>query len=274
MKRKRHAWIVYGALCVLAVLVIYPVFFALISSLKPVPEYAADKLGLPKNFYTQNYTTVLFNLGLLRYLLNTIITVAIAMLIYNLVCSAAGLAFGKLRFKGRLALFSLVLFFQIFPQMVVAGELYQLISRMRLLNTRPGIILAWVAYFAPFGAYIMTTYFAVVPREIMESARIDNASIFQILFRIMMPIAKPMLGTICIIGTLAMWNELPFAMLILQQEELRTVTIGIALLQGEFGLPVPTLTAAVIASAAVPLVCYLLFQDFVAMGATAGAVKG
>jgi ABC-type glycerol-3-phosphate transport system permease component len=274
MKQKKHAWIVYAVLCLLAVLVIYPVFFALISSLKPVPAYTADKLGLPENFYTENYTAVLFKMGLLRYLLNTIITVAIAMLIYTLICSAAGLAFGKLRFKGRLLLFSLVLFFQIFPQMVVAGELYQLISRMRLLNSRPGIVLAWVAYFAPFGAYIMTTYFAVVPKEILESARIDNANIFQILFRIMMPIAKPMLGTICIIGTLAMWNELPFAMLILQQAELRTVTIGIALLQGEFGLPIPTLAAAVIVSAAVPLICYLFFQDFVAMDATAGAVKG
>jgi ABC-type glycerol-3-phosphate transport system permease component len=274
MKGKKHAWLVYGVLGILAVLVIYPIFFAFISSLKPVPAYTADKLGLPKNFYTGNYTTVLFDMGLLRYLANTVLTVAIAMAIYTLVCSAAGLAFGKLRFKGRLGLFSLVLFFQIFPQMVVAGELYQLLSRMGLLNSRLGIILAWVAYFAPFGAYIMTTYFAVVPKEIMESARMDNANVFQILFKIMMPIAKPMLGTICIIGTLAMWNELPFAMLILQQEELRTVTIGIALLQGEFGLPVPTLAAAVMVSAAIPLVCYLFFQDFVAMDATAGAVKG
>jgi ABC-type glycerol-3-phosphate transport system permease component len=71
-----------------------------------------------------------------------------------------------------------------------------------------------------------------------------------------------------------MWNELPFAMLILQQEELRTITIGIALLQGEYGLPIPTLAAAVIVSAAIPLICYLFFQDFVAMDATAGAVKG
>jgi ABC-type glycerol-3-phosphate transport system permease component len=274
MKQKRHAWIVYGALCLLAVLVLYPVFFAVISSLKPVPAYTADKLGLPENFYTGNYTTVLFRMGLLRYLLNTILTVAIAMAIYTLVCSAAGLAFGKFKFKGRLVLFSLVLFFQIFPQMVVAGELYQLMSKLRLLNTRPGIILAWVAYFAPFGAYIMTTYFAGVPKDILESARIDNANVLQVLFRIMMPIAKPMIGTICIIGTLSMWNELPFAMLILQREELRTITIGIALLQGEYGLPVPTLAAAVIISAAVPLICYLFFQDFVAMDATAGAVKG
>jgi ABC-type glycerol-3-phosphate transport system permease component len=158
--------------------------------------------------------------------------------------------------------------------MVVAGELYQLLSNMRLLNTRLGIILAWVAYFAPFGAYIMTTYFAAVPREIVESARMDGAHVFQLLFKVMMPIAKPMLGTIGIVGTLAMWNELPFAMLLLQRQELRTLTIGIALLQGEFGLPVPVLSSAVIISTFVPFICYFFFQDFISMHATAGAVKG
>ena len=83
-----------------------------------------------------------------------------------------------------------------------------------------------------------------------------------------------MLGTIGIIGTLSMWNELPFASLILQQTSLRTLTVGIALMQGEFGLPVPVLSAAVIISALVPTVCYFFFQNFIAMNATAGAVKG
>jgi len=82
-----------------------------------------------------------------------------------------------------------------------------------------------------------------------------------------------MLGTIGIIGTLSMWNELPFAMMILQQNKIRTLTVGIALLQGEFGLPVPTLSAAVIISALIPTVCYFFFQNLIAMGTTAGSVK-
>jgi len=274
MNRRYKTFIVYFFLLVLALLVLYPFYFAFISSLKTVEQYTLDKLGLPKTFNLENFERVLFRLNLLAYMLNTVITVAIAMFFYLVICAAAGLAFGKFNFRGRLFLFSLILFFQIFPQMVVAGELYQLLSRMRLLNTRAGIILAWLAYFCPFGSYIMTTYFATVPKDIIESARIDGANVFQLLFRIMMPVAKPMLGTIGIIGTLAMWNELPFAMLILQRDSLRTLTIGIALLQGEFGLPIPVLSAAVIVSALVPTVCYFFFQDFIAMNATAGSVKG
>jgi ABC-type glycerol-3-phosphate transport system permease component len=265
---------IYFFLCVLAVMVLYPLYFALISSIKPIEQYATDKLGLPKTFYLQNYVTVLFRMNLLTYMMNTVITVSLGMFFYLIVCSAAGLAFGKFNFKGQIALFSLILFFQIFPQMVVAGELYQLLSKMRLLNTRMGIILAWCAYFAPFGSYIMTTYFAAVPREILESARIDGSNVIQILFKIMMPVAKPMLGTIGVIGTLSMWNELPFAGLILQRDGLRTLTVGIALLRGEYGLPIPVLSAAVIISSFIPMVCYLLFQNFIALDVTAGSVKG
>ena len=274
MKGKLKRFPVYFFLSLLAIMVLYPLYFALISSLKPIIQYTTDKLAFPGSFYLQNYVTVLFRMNLLSYMVNTVVTVSVSLIFYLIICSAAGLAFGKFNFKGRVVMFSLVLFFMIFPQMVVAGELYQLLARMRLLNTRMGIILAWCAYFAPFGSYIMTTYFAAVPKEILESARIDGSNVFQMLFRIMMPVAKPMLGTIGVIGTLSMWNELPFASLILQRDNLRTLTVGIALLQGEFGLPVPVLSSAVIVSSFIPMVSYFFFQNFIALDVTAGSIKG
>jgi multiple sugar transport system permease protein/raffinose/stachyose/melibiose transport system permease protein len=156
--------------------------------------------------------------------------------------------------------------------MLIAGELYQLLSKMRLINTWPGIILAWLAYFTPFGSYIMTTYFSTVPKDILESAKMDNANVSQVLFMLMMPIAKPMLGTLCIIGALSMWEELPFSMMILQQNSMRTVTLGVALMQD--GVSVPILAAAFIASSIIPFIAYIFFQNLIAMGATAGSVKG
>jgi ABC-type glycerol-3-phosphate transport system permease component len=90
----------------------------------------------------------------------------------------------------------------------------------------------------------------------------------------MIPIAKPMIGTLGIIGALAMWHELPFSMLILQRQQLRTLTLGIALMQGEFGLPTPVLTAAILVTSGVPLILYIIFQNYITMGSTAGSVKG
>lgn len=264
----------YLILTLFALLTVYPLFFAVQSSLKTDGDYTEHKLSMPSPFVLQNFVRVLIRMRMLKYLGNTLLSVGVAMVLYLFICNAAGFAFGKLKFPGRLVLFTMVLFLQIFPQMVISGQIYQLASKMRLLNTFPGIILIWVAYFAPFGTYIMTTYYAGVPKEIVESARIDGANAFQQLIRIMMPIAKPMLGTIGIIGALAMWNELPFSMLILQKADIRTLTLGIALMQGEYGLSVPVLSAAILVAACVPLVLYFVFQNFVTMGAIAGSVKG
>ena len=272
-KKSKSIYFVYLFLLILAVLMLYPLYFAIISSLKPSQEYIGNVLALPETFFTGNFSSVLIRMNMAVFLLNSIINVSIAMFFYLIICSAAGLAFGKLKFKGKIFIFSFILFFQIFPQMVVAQELYLILARMRLLNTRLGLVLAWCAYFAPFGAYIMTTYFATVPKEILESTRIDGANIFQQLFKIMMPVAKPMLGTIGIIGTLSMWNELPFASLILMDNRRRTVTVGIAMMQGEFGVPVPILASAGIISAIIPTICYFIFQKFIAMGATAGTLS-
>ena len=270
----KRSFPVYVLLILFALLSVYPLIFAVNSSLKTEAEYTADKISMPKEPTGAAFCKVLFHYRMLKYAGNTVITVGIGTVVYMLICSFAGFAFGQLRFRGRLAVFTLVLFLQIFPQMVIASQVYQIASKLGILNTRIGIILVWCAYFAPFGTYIMTTYYANVPRELLEAARIDGAGLMRTIMAVMIPIAKPMLGTIGIIGSLAMWNELPFALLFLQKQELRTLIQGIALMKGEFGLPVPVQSAAVLISAVIPLIAYLFFQKYVTMGATSGSVKG
>ncbi len=275
MRKKQYSHIVHYAIFIfLSLLVLYPLYFSMITSFKLTTEYSLNKLGLPQDFTGENYLHVLVDLHLLQYLLNTILVVFVSMFLYLFICNAAGFAFGKLRFRGRFPVFLLVIFLQIFPQMVVASELYQLLAKIGLVNTRVGIVIAWVAYFAPFGTYIMTTYYATIPLAMVESARLDHATIFQILIYIMIPLAKPMLGTLAVVGGLAMWNELPFSMLVLQEADLRTLTLGIALMQGEFGLPVPVLSSAVIVTGSIPFIAYLFLQNYISLEATAGAVKG
>lgn len=274
MNNKIFNVLTYLLLTVFALGIVYPVYFTVISSLKTTAAYSADKVGLPAAPTLANYTYALVQMNMLSFLFNTMVVVGVSMVLYFLVCTAAGFAFGKLRFKGRLGVFTFILFIQIFPQMVIAGQIYQLINKLHLLNTHAGLILVWVAYFAPFGTYIMTTYYTTVPKSLVESARIDGAGVFQQLFYIMLPIAKPMIGTLGIIGALAMWHELPFSMLILQRQSVRTLTLGIALMQGEFGLPTPVLTAAILVTSGVPLILYIIFQNYITMGSTAGSVKG
>ncbi len=259
---------------VLVVASLLPLYNVVSASLKSIDEYPTNPIFLPKAPVLGNYQYAAISGHLIRFTVNSLVLVPIGLVLYVVVCLTAGYAFGKLRFALRRPLFLLVLFMSIFPQLLLAMQVSKLVSLMHLTNTGLGVILAWVAYFAPFGTYIMTTYFADMPYELVEAARLDGASQFRILASIMAPIALPMVATITIIGFQSMWNELPFSMLILQQEKLRTVTVGIAVMRGEYGLRVPILSAALVLAMAVPLVIFLLFQRYITLGVTAGAVKG
>lgn len=264
----------YALLIFLSVIALAPLLFSIGASFKTAGDYATNPNPIPAHVTTENYVWAFGDASLLTYLGNSLILVPLGLLLYLGICISAGFAFGKLRFKFRLSIFLVVLFLMIFPQMLLLVQLFKLIAAMKLVNTYIGVILAWVAYFAPFGTYIMTTYFSTVPDEIIESARIDGASSFRILATIMAPIGLPMIGNIAIIGFLSMWNELPFSMVLLQDNALRTVTLSVAMLKGQYGLSIPAQSTVLMISAVIPVLVFLIFQKYVTQGATAGAVKG
>jgi ABC-type glycerol-3-phosphate transport system permease component len=266
--------VVQALMLLLVVASLLPLYNVISASLKSIDEYTANPILWPKVVVFDNYEYAAFSGQLLRYTVNSLLYVPVALGLYVAVCVFAGYAFGKMRFRFRRPIFLLVLFLSIFPQLLLATQVFKLISLMHLTNTGFGTILSWVAYFAPFGTYIMTTYFADMPYELVEAARIDGAGQFRILTRVMAPLAKPMMATIAIIGFQSMWNELPFSLLILQDQTKRTLTVGIAMMRGEFGLRVPILSAALVIAMVVPLIIFLLFQRYVTLGVTEGSVKG
>ncbi len=264
----------YAVLVLMTLIAIIPLLFVLGSSLKTPTEYALDPGLIPWHATLENYLWAFGNGGILHYLSNSLIVVPFGLVLYLAVCVSAGFAFGKLEFRFRLGVFLGVLFLMIFPQMLLVMQMFKLMTMFGLTNSFLGLVLAWVAYFSPFGTYIMTTYFSSVPSEIMESARMDGCGSLRMLLSIMTPIAAPMIGTISIIGLLTMWNELPFSLLLLQDNSLRTMTLAVAMIQGEYGLNTPSLAAILMLTAIVPIVIFLFFQKFVTQGATAGALKG
>lgn len=251
-----------------------PLYNVVAASFKSADEFVVNPFFPPQVLTLENYLYVAVGARLLHYIVNSLILVPLGLVLYLAVCISAGYAFGKMRFRLRLPLFLLVLFLLIFPQLLLATQIYRLISLMHLANTAAGVVLSWGAYFSPFGTYIMTTYFAAMPYELVEAARMDGASHLRILVQVMTPVAAPMIATLGIIGFQSMWNELPFSLLILQDQGSRTVTLGIAMMRGEYGVRVPILSAAVVIGMVVPLVFFLVFQRRITLGATAGAIKG
>ncbi len=261
-------------LILLVIVSLLPLYNVISASFKTGDEFVNNPFLLPKSPTVDNYELAAINGSLLRFVVNSFILVPIGLVFYLAVCVSAGYAFGKMRFGLKRPLFLLVLFLLIFPQLLLATQVFKLISLLELTNTGVGVILTWVAYFSPFGTYIMTTYFTDMPYELVEAARMDGASHFRILWSVMTPIAAPMIATIAIIGFQSMWNELPFSLLILQDQSRRTLTLGVAMMRGEYGLRVPIQSAALVIAMAVPLIVFLIFQRRVTIGVTAGALKG
>jgi raffinose/stachyose/melibiose transport system permease protein len=264
----------YFILIVFALIALYPLYHMLITSLKSTTEYVDNKLFWPISLTFENYKYVLFQGNILKYFWNNCIIMPIAMAGYLFVCITAGFAFGRLRFPFRFPIFLAVLFLMIFPQMLLSVQIFQICRHFHLINNYIGLILVWIAYFSPFGTYIMATYYSSVPYELIESAKMDGANIWKTLFFIMVPIAKPMIGIIFIIGFQSMWNELIFSLLLLQNDKMRTITQGIGMLQGQYGLDDTRLTAAILIASILPLMLFFIFQKVISMGSYTGAVKG
>ncbi|HOV65059.1 MAG TPA: carbohydrate ABC transporter permease [Spirochaetia bacterium] len=261
-------------LILVSITMLFPFYFVMTASLKDKLEYVDNRLGLPRKPILENFRYLLIEANILDYFMNTILLISITLVLYIVICSFSGFAFGKLRFRWKGVTFLFVLFLLIFPQMVLSMPLFSMMAKMGLINKHAGVILVWLAYFTPFGTYIMSSYYSAMPNDLVEAARIDGANIFRILFGIFIPLAGPMIATISIIGFQAMWSELPFSLLLLQRRELRTLTLGIAMLQGEHGLPIPVLSAAVVISAIIPLILFLFFQKNIVVGVVSGSVKG
>ncbi|TCL62537.1 multiple sugar transport system permease protein/raffinose/stachyose/melibiose transport system permease protein [Hydrogenispora ethanolica] len=266
--------IIYTVLVFFTISSIYPLFHVFITSFKQLNEYINNGFLPSTHWVWDNYRVAIDQGNLLYYFRNNLILIPTALLFYLFVCITAGFAFGRLRFPFRLSLFLLVLFLMIFPQMLLSMQLFQLCSKLHLTNSYLGLILVWTAYFAPFGTYIMATFFSSLPYEIIESARIDGAGTWKILTRIALPIAYPMLGIIIIIAFQSMWNELPFSLLLLQKMEMRTVTLGIAMIQGQYGIPATVQSAVIMIASIIPMMVFVFFQKYIATGSFAGAIKG
>lgn len=269
---KRLFWAAAIPMGVLALSCVYPIVFAVNNALKTNKGYLLDRFGIVTEPTPQNFVSAWGRARLGEYFINSVVTTGGAVLLLLLVSSMAGFALATLRFRFRRLLFMVILASLMIPVQVVLVPFYRTIIALDLVNTRIGLIISYTAFFLPFSVYLMTAFYSRLPRELVEAARIDGASIFQVWRRVMLPLGKPALITLGILNTLYCWNDVLISLLVLQRE--RTVMVAIAALRGEYTTNVPLLTAGIVLAAAPIVVIYVVFQRRIVNGIAVGAVKG
>jgi multiple sugar transport system permease protein len=160
------------------------------------------------------------------------------------------------------------------PFQVIMVPLARVMADTGLIDTYPGLILAYVAQFLPFTIFLMTSYFAGIPGEIIDAARIDGNTIYGVYRRIMLPMGRPALLSVGILNTLFTWNDVLIALLLMPSAEHRTLMVGVTSLRGQYSADIPTFAAGVFIAAIPVLMIYLFFQRQIADGITAGSTKG
>ncbi len=261
-----------GVLCLL-IFCLFPFVWMLIISFSGRPDFL-----IQKTFFAtlKNYSDVLTiqNLHFLDYLKNSVVVAGATAVSSALIGACAAYAVSRIPFPGRIGLIIVVLGLSMFPQICIVGHLYRLMSHLGWINTHTGLILPYIAWSLPLALWILMSYFSQIPQELDRAAQIDGANRFQILLKVILPIALPgFLSTILLLFMFS-FNEFLFALMLTTDYRARTVPVGIALFQGLHGeLPWGyTMASSAISSIPVILIA-LFFQKHIIQGLTHGAVR-
>lgn|SRR5690554_2516192 len=261
-------------LTALLIVMLFPFGIVTINAIKTPQEYASDgPLSLPGGIYTQGLRDFWERVDFTNKLVNsTVISVTVAVAGIGLaLLNAFALGIGRVR--GRVWFLIFFLMANTLPQEALAYPLYYFAKYLGLYNTRLSVIIVFSVIQSAFGTYLLTSVFSTFPREILEAARIDGASKFQLLTRIVAPISRPTLSVLFVFFFIWTWNEFFLPMILLVSTSNQTVPLAIAVLQGQHNMDATTSSASALLGILPCIVFFLLFQRTLTRGITAGSVK-
>jgi multiple sugar transport system permease protein len=261
-------------LIVLGLIMLIPLIWTVLLSIKSNTDLLHSTANAFHPPYTaENYHAIIQNSQVFRWLMNSVIVSGLTTVGVLILSSLAGYGFARLDFPGRDKLFLFVLFGLAIPEQAVIITRHQMFSALHLHNSYPGLILPGLA--APFGVFLMTQYFRAIPKELDEAALLDNASRFQVFWKVLLPLTLPAQATLGIFTFLASWNDYWWPLISATRAEMFTLTVGLASSQINFaqtsGLGY-LMTQAVFASVPI-LIVYVIFQKYIVKAVSGAAVR-
>ena len=268
--------ITYTLLAVWAVVVLFPFYWMLLTSIKSYSAYNSEYI--PK-FYTlsptlQNYAEAFTAVPLLRYFANTAIFTVLTTAIMLVVITLAAFAFARLEFKGKNIAFVLFLSLMMIPNELVIITNFVTITNLNMRNTFPGLILPSVT--SVFYIYLLKENFEQIPDNLYYAAKVDGTSDLKYLLKVMVPISKPTLITITILKVIECWNSYVWPRLITDDENYYLVSNGIQeIRENGFGREnIPAMMAAVVLISVPLIILFLIFRNKIMEGVSRGGTKG
>ena len=259
----------------LLVVVIYPLVWLLQSSFKTTVEFATQPTwALPKGFAWQNYVQA-WNSGMATYFLNSILAVFPSLLLILAISVSAAFALEVMTWRLRNPVLLLFLAGIMVPLQLVLLPLFTIYFQASLIDTRWALIITYTAFGLPLSVFLMAGFFKSVPREVMEAAVLDGASIYKVFYRVALPMVANGLVTIALVQFFFLWNGLLFTLTFISSDSNRTIQTGLLNFTGQYGQVDWGPTFAAISLAVIPtLILYLVLNQQVIKGLASGSLKG
>jgi raffinose/stachyose/melibiose transport system permease protein len=269
---RREQALTYTLLGVFSLIALAPLAGILLTALQG-PDSAAG-FGHPAGLHLGNFGTAWREGHFSAYLRSSLIVAASVVVASSVLSILAGYAFGLMRFRGEQALFYLFLLGLMVPLEAIVVPLYYDFRDLGLTDTYWGLILPQVGLSIAFGTFWMRAFFRSVPRSLVEAARLDGASSWSTLWRVILPFGRPAVLTMVVLVFMWTWNEFLLALVMVSQENLRTAPLGLAFFQGRNTTDFSLLAAGSVIVATPVVLLYVFLQRHFIRGMLSGAVKG
>lgn len=257
-----------------SIVVLAPVLFLLNSSLRETNDFARTPMKLARNPYWQNYRDVWAGGNFPIYFKNSLIVTGGSLLVILALGLGAGFVLGRYQFKGHGLILGFVLSGMLVPAKLAIIPLFIQLKWMHLLDSHFGLILVYSSGALPAAIFILSGFFRSLPSDLDSAARVDGATEFQLLTRVLLPLVRPGLAIVAIYSAIPIWNDFFLPLVFLQTPEKKTIMQGLTAFFGEYASQWGIIFAG-LTIAALPLVTlYLVLSEQFIKGLTAGAVKG
>jgi multiple sugar transport system permease protein/raffinose/stachyose/melibiose transport system permease protein len=250
-----------------------PFLWAAVMSVRTTSEILADPYGLPRVWHWSKYAYAWTASNYSTYFLNSTIVSVTAVVFLSLFGAMAAHCLARYRFPGNRVVFFVVFSSIILPPQITVIGLFQLLANYGLVNTLTGLVIVYVGMQLPLTVYILESFFARIPRELYDAARMDGYSDLEIFWRITVPIGLPAIATTAVLNIIYIWNEFLYAVVLLNSEAKRTLPLGIQRFMGDQLEDIGMLATGLMIATIPIIVVYVLFSEKIVQGMTAGAVK-
>ena len=270
-------------------IIVGPFLWTLIMSFRPTNDIMDNAYAITWPPYVKNYIYAFTEFGFAQYIVNSVYVTGLALLLTTVVTAMAAFGFSRSRFAFPLreVLFLIIFISIMFPPQITLLSLYEGVARIsrvlakalpgiewRFQGSRESMVLIYSATALAFNVYILRSFFAQIPQDLEDAARIDGCSDWHMFWRVMLPIARPAIATTIVINYISFWNEFLYAVTMITKQKARTLPLAVMFFAGEASVDIGMIATGLMVSVTPVIILYLILSEQFIKGMTAGALKG